>query len=371
MSQIWCGIPVFNNAATITDVAKRCREQIANVVVVDDGSTDADLVDLLKPLDVAVVRHPANLGKGAALLTAFGYAAKRGAEYVITLDGDGQHFPEDMPRFFPRLAPDVILIGRRDQVVGIMPDSSVFGREFSDFWICVECGAAVQDSQSGFRAYPLKHVMNLNLESRHYNMEMEIITRAIWAGLRTQSVPIRVWYPDPLERVSSFHPVRDNFRISLLHLRLILRNLLPIPHRRLPGIAAPPSRRLAQWFKRFRTENASPLGLAAAAVVTILPGMVLWPWGWFVVLYLALRLHLNKFMVIAMLALCMPPAVPAVCLRLGRYAIRSDAHPHLAWFVGAHLVALPAAIVMALLVYRGARMLAPGVELTATASRVQ
>jgi hypothetical protein len=89
--------------------------------------------------------------------------------------------------------------------------------------------------------------------------------------------------------------------------------------------------------------------LAAAAVVSILPGMVLWPWGWIVVLYLAFRLHLNKFMVIAMIALCMPPAVPAMCLRLGRYAIRS----------GAHLVAFPAAIVMALLVYRGARMLAP------------
>lgn len=355
MSQIWCGIPVYNNAATIADVARRCREQIAHVIVVDDGSTDADLTDLLKSIDVAVVRHPKNLGKGAALLTAFGYARERGAEYLITLDGDGQHFPEDLPRFFHKLAQDVILIGRRDEVVGVMPESSIFGREFSDFWICVECGATVEDSQSGFRIYPLPQVLKLNLESRHYNMEMEIITRAIWAGLRTESVPIRVWYPDRLERVSSFHPVRDNLRISLIHTRLILRNLLPIPHRRLAGIPEPPRQTAAQWFQRFRSENSSPLGLAAAAVVSILPGIVLWPWGWIVVLYLSFRLHLNKFMVIAMVALCMPTVIPAMCLRIGRYAIQSDVHPHLAWFVGSHIVALISASATALLAYRGAQ----------------
>ncbi len=97
MTQIWCGIPVYNNAATIADVARRCREQIASVVVVDDGSTDADLRDLLKSLDVAVVRHPSNQGKGAALLTALKFASERGAEYLLTIDGDGQHFPEDIP----------------------------------------------------------------------------------------------------------------------------------------------------------------------------------------------------------------------------------------------------------------------------------
>ena len=77
MIQIWCGIPVYNNAATICDVARRCREQIANIVVVDDGSTDADLRELLKSLDIAVVRHPSNLGKGVALLTAFRHGAVR------------------------------------------------------------------------------------------------------------------------------------------------------------------------------------------------------------------------------------------------------------------------------------------------------
>ena len=162
MSEIWCGIPVYNNAGTIADVVSRCRRQIADVVVIDDGSTDADLRELLKPLDVPVIRHPQNLGKGKALMTAFDYAAVRGAKYFITLDGDGQHFPEDIPQFISRLDPDTILIGSRQRVIGKMPYSSRFGREFSDFWVCVESGAVVSDTQSGFRAYPLPSIERLS-----------------------------------------------------------------------------------------------------------------------------------------------------------------------------------------------------------------
>ena len=81
-----------------------------------------------------------------------------GAKYLITLDGDGQHFPEDIPQFVSRLDPDTILIGSRREVIGKMPRSSRFGREFSDFWVCIESGAVVSDTQSGFRAYPLEAI---------------------------------------------------------------------------------------------------------------------------------------------------------------------------------------------------------------------
>lgn len=355
MTQTWCAIPVYNNAGTIADVARRCRELIAKVVVIDDGSTDADLRILLKVLDVVVVRHSANLGKGAALLTAFRYAADHGGEYLITLDGDGQHFPDDLPHFLSRLSPDAILIGSRDKIVGVMPRSSRFGREFSDLWICIETGVIVRDSQSGFRAYPVRHVLNLRLNSRHYNLEMEVITRAVWAGLRIESVPIRVWYPDRSERVSSFRPFLDNLRISLLHTRLALRNLLPIPHRRFPHTPALPKQTVAQRLNRFREENSTPLGLAAAAALGILLGIVLWPWGPIAVLYLAWRLHLNKAAMFATVALCAPPALPALCLRVGQCVFRLPDRPHMTWFIGSHIVAFAAAPSVALLVYAGAR----------------
>lgn len=233
MTRAWCCIPVYNNATTIADVARRAREQVDQVLVIDDGSTDADLRELLKPLDVTVIRHETNQGKGAALLTAFRHAAAHGGQYLITLDGDGQHFPEDIPRFLPHLAPGAILLGHRAEITGEMPRSSRFGRRFSDFWIFAETFKRVSDSQSGFRVYPIGHVLALPMWSRHYNFEMEVLTRALWAGLQVKTVPIRVWYPNRAERVSSFRPVMDNLRISRVHVRLLLRRLLPVPQRRL------------------------------------------------------------------------------------------------------------------------------------------
>jgi Glycosyl transferase family 2 len=355
MTQIWCGIPVFNNAATIAEVARRCREQIEHVIIVDDGSTDADLRELLKPLDVAVVRHPTNLGKGVALLTAFRYAAERGAEYLITLDGDGQHFPEDIPNFLPHLAPDAILIGAREKIIGNMPGSSHFGRDFSDFWICIECGAMLRDTQSGFRAYPIKPALSLHWASRHYNLEMEIISRAVWGGLAVQSVPIRVEYFDAANRVSHFHPFFDNLRISLLHTRLVLRQLLPIPHKRIAGNSNSPVKTPAQWLKQLWTQNSSPLGLAAAAALSVLLSTLLWPWGPIAVLYVAMRLHLNKIMVLAGLVICLPRALPEFCMTVGQSVLHPNVSPFLQWYVGSHIVAFLVSPALALLVYAIAR----------------
>jgi glycosyltransferase involved in cell wall biosynthesis len=349
MKNVWCAIPVYNNARTIADVAQRCRTQIEKVIVVDDGSTDADLTELLKPLDVTVIRHPKNLGKGEALKTAFQHAMENGAEYLITLDGDGQHFPEDIPRFLGRLSPEVMLIGYRDEVVGVMPGSSQFGREFSDFWIGIEAGRKVRDTQSGFRAYPLANVLRLPLSTRHYNLEVEVVTRAIWAGLRIESVPIRVEYHEPARRVSSFRPFMDNLRISLLHTRLVLRQILPIPHKRIvQGNAG--------WSAAsIIAENASPLGLAFAAAISALLGILLWPWGIIAVAYFAVRLHLNKIAALATLALCMPRSLAALCERIGRPMVQMGSSAAWARFVGAHVVALFAAPAAAVLVYAVAR----------------
>jgi GT2 family glycosyltransferase len=354
MSEIWCGIPVYNNAGTIADVVSRCRRQITDVVVIDDGSTDADLRELLKPLDVPVIRHPQNLGKGKALLTAFDYAAARGAKYFITLDGDGQHFPEDIPHFVSRLDPDTILIGSRQKVIGKMPYSSRFGREFSDVWVCIESGAVASDTQSGFRAYPLESIQGLQLRSRHYNLEVEVVTRAVWAGLKIGSVPIRVQYLEGPNRVSSFRPFADNARISLMHTRLVLRQLMPIPHRRLLP-RDPKTRTFASLFKSICFQNSTPLGLAAAVAVSALLGILLWPWGVIAVGYVAIRLHLNKIAALVTLALCIPRSLPEFCIRIGQ----AVASPGWARFVGAHIVAFVAAPVAAALVYAIARRFQP------------
>jgi glycosyltransferase involved in cell wall biosynthesis len=354
MGEIWCGIPVFNNASTVADVVNRCKQFIADIIVIDDGSTDADLRELLATTGVTVVRHAANQGKGAALLTAFDTAARQGAKYLITLDGDGQHFPEDIPGFLQQLREDVLLIGARREVIGNMPGRSRFGRELSDFWICVETGQDVCDTQSGFRAYPLASINQLPLRGRHYTLEVEVVTRALWAGMKTASVPIRVKYLD--ERISSFRPIRDNWRISLMHLRLVLRQLVPWPHARL----FPPERTgVAGTVNREIHLNSSPLGLAAAAGIAALLGIVLWPWGAIAVAYLAVRLHLNKIVALAVLLLCLPRGLAAMSVRIGKYLTATGSS--MAWmrFVGAHVVALVAVPAVAWVVYAVARRFQP------------
>ena len=98
-----CVIPVYNNINTIEDVVRRARSVIDNVLVIDDGSSDADLTEVLQHLAVEVVRHRENLGKGAALNTALNILDQRNIDYMITLDGDGQHFPEDIPMIIEAL----------------------------------------------------------------------------------------------------------------------------------------------------------------------------------------------------------------------------------------------------------------------------
>jgi len=373
---IWCAIPVYNNAGTIHEVATRCRGQLEHVVVIDDGSTDADLRELLRDLDVTVLRHPRNLGKGAAILTGLRYVAERGATYLLTIDGDAQHFPEDIPCFLSCLDPDTILLGAREEVVGTMPRSSRFGREFSDFWILVETGVSVRDTQCGFRVYPVKPLLELRFFSRHYNFEIEVLTRAIWAGLRVVKIPIRVWYPPQADaRVTSFHPFRDNLRISLAHSRLVGRGLLPIPHRRLaatPKPAPPPLRQRLRGFRALLMENSSPLGLAAAAWVGIFLGTLPLVFCHVAaILYVSIRLHLNKVMALAIQNLCMPPFIPILCIAVGyrmRYGKVIDAsqpaklleHPLdrlYEWFLGSLIVAPLFALVAAVVVYLAARWL--------------
>ena len=365
LERVWCCVPVFNNAGTIVDIAMRCREQLANVLVVDDGSTDADLAELLKAIDVAVLRHPTNQGKGAALRSAMEFIAQRGGQFMITLDGDGQHFPEDIPRFFPLLSPDAIVIGRRTDVIGVMPDSSLFGREFSDFWVTVETGWSVPDTQSGFRAYPIESIRKLRLNTRHYNFEVEILTKALWAGLRAHSVDIRVWYPPKEERVSSFRPWDDNLRLSLLHLRLVARQISPHPHRRIqaPGPSPGNKRKVRtwnQWQGLLLRENGSPIGLAAAVGLGLLMGLVLGAVGAGAIIYVALRLHLNKpgfLLSAAATATCSP--LRDVCITVGRRMAGPDLPNGLAWIVGAHVVGLPLVLVVAILTYIVARTFDP------------
>lgn len=233
--RIWCVIPVYNNRTTVKDVVAECCSVLRNVVVVDDGSTDAEVSGLLAGLEVVVLQHGKNLGKGQAILTASRYIEDHGGLYMITIDADGQHIPRDIEKFMPFMREDEpnLIIGCRDFNTENVPASSRFGRAFANFWLMIETGQTVNDCQSGFRAYPVRYLNQLRFKGRRYDFEAEVLAKAAWAGLKLTTVPVTVRYPKPGERVSSFKPVLDNLRLTGIHSMLVGRRILPLPHHKL------------------------------------------------------------------------------------------------------------------------------------------
>jgi len=368
---------VYNNKETVASVAVECRSLMPQVVVVDDGSTDADVEGLLSGSDITVLRHEKNRGKGAAILTALRYVRAQGARFMITIDADGQHQPRDLEKFIPLLQGDdaAIVIGCRDLTETNVPRRSRVGSQIGNFWLRIEAGVSIDDCQSGFRAYPVEHISQLNLSGSHFDFETEVLAKAVWAGMKLRTVEVDVWYPEPRLRVSRFKPFVDNLRISGMHARLVGRRLLPVPHRRLLPSEKPrlELRMLLHPIRMLRgllEENATPglLGMSAA-VGTFLAALPLISLHTVMIIYIATRLRLNRVMAVSIQNLCMPPFVPMLCIELGyrmryghwltefsRKTLVGELHHRLfEWLLGSLVVAPVAAVLVGGGVFLAAR----------------
>lgn len=211
-------IPTYNNCRTVTDVVKRALAVCNDVVVINDGSTDAT-ADVLKDTGAFVITHDKNRGKGQALKTGILYARDKGFSHAVTIDADGQHFPEDIPVLIEvsEQAPAAIVVGCRNLTSENMPRKNTFANRFSNFWFRVQTARKLEDTQSGFRIYPLNELYGLWLITSRYEAELELMVFAAWHGVQVKGVPVRVLYQPEGERVSHFHPFRDFFRISVLN----------------------------------------------------------------------------------------------------------------------------------------------------------
>ncbi|MBN1418139.1 MAG: glycosyltransferase family 2 protein [Planctomycetes bacterium] len=220
-------LPVYNNERTIGRVIDGVLAELPDLIVVDDGSTDgtrpcldglAEGREGRPPIDV--IRFPENRGKGAALIAGLQRASSRGFDVAITIDGDGQHDPRDIPRLLEgvRQAPEAIIIGSRPMRTAGAPFKSRFGLACSNAAIRLQTGVRLEDSQSGFRAYPIAPILALGLRPSRFEFEVEIVVRAAWAGIPIRSAAVGVTYPE--DRVTHFRPLQDFARIARLHLRL-------------------------------------------------------------------------------------------------------------------------------------------------------
>ena len=216
-------IPTYNNAATIADILRRTLAITDFVIVVIDGCTD-NTRELVADFDVHVVDYAKNRGKGYALLAGFKYAINKGYEYAITLDSDGQHFPEDIPLFIEamRQHPDALIIGERNLKQQNMPSGNTFANKFSNFWFALQTWQPLHDTQTGYRLYPLRRLTGMWAITSRYEAELELLVFAAWSGQQLLPIPVRVYYPPQGERVSHFRPTADFARISLLNTVLCL-----------------------------------------------------------------------------------------------------------------------------------------------------
>ena len=212
-------IPTYNNVSTVGDVARRALAQGLRVFIVDDGSTDGT-GRMLADLPVTVIRLDPNRGKGIALKTGLQRVREAGFRFAVTLDADGQHFPEDIPVLLAAGGGRTLVVGSRNLAADGMPSGNTFANKFSNFWFTVQTGRRLPDTQTGFRLYPLEDLPPLWLMSARYEAELTMLVFSAWRGLSLAPVPVRVAYPE--DRVSHFRPFRDFARISVLNTLLCL-----------------------------------------------------------------------------------------------------------------------------------------------------
>lgn len=240
-------IPAFREARWIQDIVRRTLAQLSTVVVVDDGSTDATAEEARRG-GAEVLSHSVNQGKGAAIKTGLRALKDRpGIDYILLLDGDGQHAPEEIPHFLEAAAAsdaDFLLGDRMSKPTG-MPLVRYVTNRFVSSQLSRLCGQLISDSQCGFRMVKMSLAGALQCPSNNYDYESEMLIVAARQGCRIEAVPISTIYRGCRSKI---HPIRDTMR----YFRLLARLRQPP---RLQMIDPPTARR------PFQTSSASSMSV--------------------------------------------------------------------------------------------------------------
>jgi glycosyltransferase involved in cell wall biosynthesis len=212
MTRLAAAIPALDAASSIGEVVRRARALVPDVLVVDDGSSD-DTSGEARRAGAEVLRQDANRGKGAALRLAFDTLFGRGAEAVVTLDADGQHLPEEIPKLLARAAAADLVIGGREEAFGEMGAVRRVSNRLSSVAISAVAGLHLGDVQSGFRLYGRGLVETTGFPENHFDAESAVVVRAVRSGLRVVSVPVRLGFADG-RTTSHYRPLVDSLRIA-------------------------------------------------------------------------------------------------------------------------------------------------------------
>lgn len=323
-------IPTYNNEKTLKRVINGVLDYTESIIVTNDGSTDSTPQILSDYPQITIIDLPENKGKGNALKTGFRKAQKLGYDYAITIDSDGQHYPDDIPVFVEALLEeneDVLLIGNRNMSQDGIPKKSSFGNRFSNFWFWFETGIRLEDTQSGYRLYPL-HKIPKKYFTPKFEFEIEIIVRTAWRHVPVKNVPVKVLY-DPAERVSHFRPFKDFTRISILNTILVIITLVYIIPRNFVNNFKKKS--LKKFIKEDVLESdGSNRTKAFSVALGIFIGLSpFWGLHTVLVISLAVLFKLNKVLAFVTSNISLPPFIPfiiAASLFLGSPFVHGDSN---------------------------------------------
>lgn len=308
-------VPTYNNDKTLKSVLDGILAHTRNIIVVNDGSTDNTKFILADYKQIDTVHLNKNLGKGKALYMGFKMAIDQGYSHAITIDSDGQHFPEDLPLFLEELhqSPDkdILLVGARNLRADGMPRKNSFANKFSNFWFWAITGKRLTDTQSGFRLYPLNIIEKTKFYGSKFEFELEVLVKTAWAGHEVRNIPIKVFY-HPTERVSHYRPFKDFVRITAMNTYLFT----------VAVVFVKPKEFYKQYkekgFKRFFLEDflgskdssvKKSLSVALGTFIGISP---LWGFHTILAIVLAAVLRLNKVISFVFSNVSLPIFIPFI-----------------------------------------------------------
>lgn len=233
---IVAGVPCFNEETHIAGVIIQLKKYVSKILVCDDGSTDMT-AEVARQLGADVIVHEKNLGYGAALSSIFSESRKLGADILVTIDGDSQHNPADIPRL---LAP--IFSGRADIVIGSRPMDNntnvpklrMSGIKAISSLSGMVAYAGVKDSQSGFRAYNKKAIRNVSPSELGMGASTEILARAKDSDLKIEEVEVEIRYGKDTSTYNSVYHAADVVLSTVKHLSI--RH--PLMFYGLPGLSS-------------------------------------------------------------------------------------------------------------------------------------
>jgi len=203
-------LPIYNESKTIAKLIKQIKLQGLEVLVVDDGSSDNSFA-IARESGAVVLENPMNMGKGVSLVRGFEYSLANNFDAVITLDGDGQHNPEDIPHFVraAESSDSGIFIGNRMFKTNNMPVLRFLTNRFMSWLISIICKQRIPDTQCGFRLIKKEVLQKVSFRTKNFEAESEILIKAARLGFKIESVPINTIYMGEKSRIN---PFLDTFR---------------------------------------------------------------------------------------------------------------------------------------------------------------